>query len=234
MKDPANKILERRGGRTGRGWAVAVAVAGHATVVASAILVPMMIAASRPPLEFQPVTIVPVQALGVPEPQPQPEAEPEREAPPKPAPPAEEPKPAPRPRPAPEKTVTQRPEPARPPAPPKQRRGSALGSEIASSPFGASGVGLDNPDFTYGYYVDQMVSMIGGAWAPPRLGGRPEAIVHFRIARDGSISELALVQTSGHRAFDESALRAVRTAAPLPPLPASFLSDSLGVNLIVR
>lgn len=234
MKDPANKILERRSGKTRTGWAVIVAVVAHALVALVGVLAPLLADANREPIEFQAVTIVPVQALGVPDPEPREperEPEPERKPPPEPKPAA----PAAAPSPAASKPATPRPRAPEPaPAAPKQRRGSPLGSDIASSPFGAAGVGLDNPDFTYGYYVDQMLSMIGGAWAPPRVSGRIETIVHFRIARDGAVSELSLVKTSGNRAFDDAALRAVQNAAPLPPLPASFLSDSLGVNLIVR
>lgn len=236
MKDPANKILDRRGGKPRTGWAIIVALIGHAVVALTAILAPLLAEHNREPIEFQAVTIVPVQALGVPDPEPR---QPERQAPPEPerTPPPETKPPAPAAAsPSASKPATterrRAPEPA--PVRPQQRRGSPLGSDIASSPFGAAGVGLDNPDFTYGYYVDQMLSMIGGAWAPPRVSGKIETIVHFRIARDGAVTELSLAKSSGNRAFDDAALRAVQNAAPLPPLPASFLSDSLGVNLIVR
>ena len=234
MKHPANEILRRRAAPTRKSWAVVLSVVLHVSLVATAILVPMLAAAARPPIEFRTVNIVPVQALGVPEPEPQPEpVEETLPEPPKPA-PAPEPKPARKLAPTAEKPrerpVRSAPEPPRP----QQRRGSPLGSDLASSPFGAKGVGLDNPDFTYGYYVDQMLSMIGNAWVRPRVVGRIEAILYYRIARDGTVTELKLLTSSGNKAFDEAALRAVRAAAPMPPLPASFSADSLGVRLAVN
>ncbi len=237
MRHPANPILEQRAQRPRTLWAIVFSVAAHGALVVGAVLVPILAAHARPPIEFHAVSIVPVQALGVPEPAPRPEpAKESRPEPPKPAPP-EPPKPAPTPSPSP--TATTKPEkraqPAPPePAAPRQRQGSPLGSDIASSPFGAAGVGLDNPDFIYGYYVDQIVSMISAAWVRPRVVGRIEAIVYFRIARDGTVSQLKLVTSSGNRAFDDAALRAVSAAAPLPPLPASFSADSIGVRLAVR
>jgi len=237
VRHPANVILNRRARPTHHRWPVVLSVILHAILVVSAVLVPMLMERNQPQMKFDVVTIVPIQALGTPEPEPEPEAvetaEPE---PPRPAPPPKEaPAPSrPSPKPAPEaKKPVERSAPA-PPAKPKQRRGSALGSATGSSPFGASGVGLDNPDFTYGYYVDQMVAMIGSHWARPPVATRTECVVHFRIARDGSVSDIRLVDGSGNQAFDDAALRAVNQAAPLPPLPASFNSESLGVNLRVR
>ena len=68
----------------------------------------------------------------------------------------------------------------------------------------------------------------------PRVDGPIEAMVHFRIGKDGRLSALELVQPSGVAPFDLAALRAVEAASPFPPLPTSYRSDSLGVNLIVR
>lgn len=232
MRQAANSILNRRARRTSHRWAIVLSIALHGAVTTAALLVPMLMARSRPPIEFQAVTIVPIQALGVPEPEPEPEEEAAEPEPPRPAPPPKE-QPAPtRPSPKAEKPAERR--PPSPPERPKQRRGSPLGSSTGSSPFGASGVGLDNPDFTYSYYVDQMLAMIGSNWARPPVAQRVECVVHFRIARDGVVSDLRLVESSGDRAFDDAAMRAVELAAPLPPLPASFNSESLGVNLRVR
>lgn len=235
MRHPANVILNRRAQRPRSRWAVAVSIALHGALVVTALLAPELLAGESAPIEFVAVTVVPLQALGVPEPEPEPErvAEPE---PPRPAPPPKEaPAPTrPSPKPAPEtKKPVERRAPA-PPARPKQRQGSPLGSATGSSPFGASGVGLDNPDFTYSYYIDQMLAMIGSNWARPPVASKIESIVHFRIARNGSVTGLELVKSSENRAFDDAALRAVRLAAPLPPLPASFASESLGVNLVVQ
>ena len=99
---------------------------------------------------------------------------------------------------------------------------------------GAAIAGLDNPDFTYGYYIDQMLSQIRANWVRPPLGGGIEAVVHFRVLRDGRIDDLRIVTSSGYSSFDLAGLRAVQSASPLPPLPASYRRGELGVNLVIR
>ncbi len=190
------------------------------------------------------MTIVPIQALGVPEPAPAPPRVEPKPAEPEPAPPKEpEPEPA---KPEPEPVLVEKPtKTARAPekrekapapaAPPRQRQGSPEGSPTGTSAFGATAVaGLDNPDFVYNYYIEQMVALIGANWVRPPVGKGVQATLHFRIDRRGEITELEIVTSSGHSSFDLAGLRAVRQANPLPPLPNSYRGDSLGVNLILR
>lgn len=112
------------------------------------------------------------------------------------------------------------------------RRGAASGSALGTTAFG-SRIGVDNPDFTYGYYLDRLLSLIDAQWQRPNMG-EVRAVIHFEIARDGSISDLRVAETSGYNAFDFAALRAVQSAAPFPPLPRGYRNESLGVNLIVQ
>ena len=79
-----------------------------------------------------------------------------------------------------------------------------------------------------------MLGMISSNWIRPSLSGEIEAMVHFRIHRDGKITELRVERSSGYNSFDLAGLRAVQLAAPFPQLPQSFPHDSLGVNLILR
>jgi TonB family protein len=117
---------------------------------------------------------------------------------------------------------------------PNQRQGSPQGSPLATSPFGTAVAGFDNPDFVYGYYVEQMLAMIGKNWVRPPVDKDTEMMIHFRIHSGGELSELEIITPSGSSSFDLAGLRAVRLASPLPPLPRSFPHDSLGVNLIIR
>jgi TonB family protein len=112
------------------------------------------------------------------------------------------------------------------------RRGAATGTPLGTTAFG-SRIGVDNPEFTYGYYLDRLLSLIDAQWQRPNMG-EVQAIVHFSIARDGSISDLRVAESSGYNSFDYAALRAVQNAAPFPPLPRGYRGDSLGVNLIVH
>lgn len=114
------------------------------------------------------------------------------------------------------------------------RRGSATGNPLGTTAFGSSIAGLDNPDFRFGYYLDQLLSAIDSKWVRPPLGDGVQATISFRIGRDGSLSDLQVAVSSGYNSFDLAALRAVQNASPFPPLPRAYRNDSLGVNLIVR
>ena len=114
------------------------------------------------------------------------------------------------------------------------RRGAPTGKPQGTSAFGSQIAGLDNPDFKFGYYIDQLLSSIDSKWVRPPLGNEVQATIAFRIQRDGSITELQVARSSGYNSFDLAALRAVQNASPFAPLPRAYRQDSLGVNLIVR
>lgn len=254
MELAIESILEQRSTllstRLQRKRSLVMSISLHLVLALGFALGPILLSQEPEPIEFTPITIVPVQALGVQEPV----APPQRQTPPEPRPepkPAEtrpEPKPDQPQLPATEKAAQKKPdsrpeagaavEPEAAPAgsAPEtlgQRRGSPTGSSLGTSSFGAS-VGFDNPDFTYNYYVDQMLAMIGSNWQRPPLGAEIEAVIHFRIHRDGHISDVRIVQSSGYNSYDLAGLRAIQLAAPLPKLPQSFKHGSLGVNLIFR
>lgn len=243
MTTTVSNILEARLAAQDSGsFRRAVYYAGglHLALVAAAWLVPILLAEPPQPIEFVAVRIIPAAQLGV----AKPKAAPPAKAPAKPeaaAPTAVESK-APVLRPA-----KPKPEKARPAAEPTQpaqaqpdstsvaaeRQGVASGS-LAGMALGAPTATFDAPDFTYGYYVDQMLSQISSNWTRPLVGGGVEAWLHFEIARDGNISSIRINRSSGINSFDLAALRAVQASSPLPPLPRAFRESSLGVNLIVR
>lgn len=186
-----------------------------------------------------------------PEPEPEPREEPREAAPlPEPEPDVpvlprkEETKPSETRKPDAKKPEPQKPEPSRS-APSESRpgvaagesgdqlgrRGAATGSPVGTTAFG-SRIGVENPDFTYGYYLDRLLSLIDAQWQRPNMG-EVKAVIHFQIERDGSITDLRVAESSGYNSFDFAALRAVQSAAPFPPLPRGYKNDSLGVNLIV-
>jgi protein TonB len=226
--------LEKRGRFSG----YVVASLLHAVGIAAVLVAPVIRAQNAPPIEYVAVQIVPAQALGVEKPPPAP-PKPEPPAPQPPAPepeeamaPAEKPEPVKQPEPPPVRPSAA-PAPA-PAAPEPQRQGSPTGSAASGSSFGAAIAGLDNPDFTYGYYIDQMLAQIRANWTRPPLGGGIETVVHFRVLKDGRIDDLRIVTSSGYSSFDLAGLRAVQSASPLPPLPSSYRRGELGVNLVIR
>lgn len=223
MELSVDRVIERRvrrgGGVRRLGWVGSAVV--HAAVVAAAVVAPLLAERQAQPVEYVDVRIVPAAALGSPQP-------PRRSAPAKPVAPQPVPEKAPTPPPA-------RPRELEPPATPAtERPGSTAGTPAGAARVGASVAALDNPDFTYDYYIDQMLALIAANWVRPPLGGDVEAMIHFEIAPDGAVSEVRVVRSSGYDSFDLAGLRAIRSASPLPPLPRSYHHDSLGVNLILR
>jgi TonB family protein len=188
-------------------------------------------------------TTAPEPAPAEPEPEPVEEAEPEPE-PAAPAPAEREParRPAPdadapalpseeSPRPASAETAPLDVTDPSSTAPPG-RLGSPDGNPLATG--GPAEIsGFDDPDFTYSYYAELMLARIRARWQRPPLGGEIEMVVHFKVDKDGRISDLEILQSSGYNSFDRAGLRAVQTAT-LPPLPTSYRRGVLGVRLIIR
>ncbi len=253
MHESVDELLEERRHRRPFARAGALLTAGglHLALLLAVVLAPRLAAQRETPPEYVAVQIVPLQALGVekpapPRPQPAPPA-------PKPAPVVDEPKPVvapvmpePTKKPAPEKP-TKKPEPTAPARPAEaavpskeppgdvaEKLGSESGAASGSAAFGAQVATLDNPDFTYGYYIEQMLALIRAQWVRPPLGGGIEATVHFDVGRGGDINGVRIVQSSGYSSFDLAGLRAVQSASPLPPLPNGYKQGSLGVTLIIR
>jgi protein TonB len=100
---------------------------------------------------------------------------------------------------------------------------------------GLSGaVSVDQADFAFTYYLLLVRNKIAQAWSPPSglvTGGQPvRAVIYFKIARDGSVTGVAVESSSAREYFDRSAVRAVVISNPLPPLPEGFSGSDLGVH----
>ncbi|TMQ56389.1 MAG: TonB family protein [Candidatus Eisenbacteria bacterium] len=88
-------------------------------------------------------------------------------------------------------------------------------------------------DFRFAYYLAALRNKIGSRWVPPQGidSGRPvRTVVYFRIGRDGQVSLTQIESSSGYAFFDQTALRALLSATPLPPLPAGYADQYLGVH----
>lgn len=95
-------------------------------------------------------------------------------------------------------------------------------------------VGLDGLNTRFSWYLDLVVSRISAVWQEPyldsRFGKTYTVTVYFIIHRNGSLSDVRVEETSGVDMLDLSAVRSIREAAPLPPLPQDFRGDQLGVH----
>ncbi len=146
-------------------------------------------------------------------PEPRPEEPVEEETPPEPE--AVEKVPDPdKPAPEPEKPAP--PEPTPRPGPEAARR---AGPDLPMT--------LEGRPFQFPWYLEEIYRKVARNWRPPR--GTLKATVHFRIEKNGRISEVEVSQSSGNFLFDQAAIRAVQASDPMPPLPAEYGGDWLGV-----
>ncbi|MDF1524868.1 MAG: energy transducer TonB [bacterium] len=109
----------------------------------------------------------------------------------------------------------------------------AVGPPVANAPTG----GNDIPsNIKFRAYYNRIWAQIRSSWVPQ--GETSEAslltVVGIRIAPNGVIEQSWIEKRSGNDYYDQSALRAIRKASPLPPLPEE-LSDKpleVGINFI--
>ena len=74
-------------------------------------------------------------------------------------------------------------------------------------------------------YYTMIWSRIKSKWALPQ-GILPsevlEVVIDVTILRNGAVTQVSFEKRSGNRYFDDSAMKAIQRASPLPPLPANF------------
>ena len=202
MEQAVDQVLDRRlarHDRPARPATVLTSVALHIAILVAFVVVPLLARKNAPPIQYAPVVIVPQIET---------------------APPVQRPKKEKRP-------ATHRSQPSskemampsKKPAPASAPKAQPRAAEPAAPPPGPSIATLDNPDFTYGYYIDQMLSLIRANWQRPAVGTGVQAIVSFQVQRNGTITGIDISQSSGSPAFDFAGLRAVHLSSPLPPLP---------------
>jgi protein TonB len=86
---------------------------------------------------------------------------------------------------------------------------------------------LDTKDPKYHEYFERVRQKIRANWGYPREAGERniegQLLIEFHIARDGRLSYLELVRSSGVKILDDYAMNAVRLAQPFPPVPEGLL-----------
>jgi protein TonB len=93
-------------------------------------------------------------------------------------------------------------------------------------------VAVDAPKFPFSYYLSAIERRVSENWLSAAGGrdGGVSCVVYFRLSRNGRVSELRVETPSGDSYFDRSALRAIRSAEPFPPLPRAFGESYLGIH----
>ena len=63
-----------------------------------------------------------------------------------------------------------------------------------------------------------------------RAGRTAKCTTTFTIARDGTVKDIRIVQTSGNYSMDTSAQRALLSASPMPALPSDYSGSAVNVT----
>ena len=111
--------------------------------------------------------------------------------------------------------------------------GAATGRSAQASGQGAQASAAGNAAVSN--YPGQVVSRLRRSVSYPAQARRQrisgEVHVAFTVARNGSVSGLQIVRSSGHSILDQAALQAVQRAAPFPPIPDGAGRSSWGFTV---
>jgi protein TonB len=95
-------------------------------------------------------------------------------------------------------------------------------------------VSLDSQDVRYVSYLTKIKKKIEPLWHYPEpartIGLQGKLALCFSIIRNGQLTRLELLRSSGHPLLDEQALKAVKGAAPYFPLPERLQISRLNIN----
>ncbi|MFN8057564.1 MAG: TonB family protein [Vicinamibacterales bacterium] len=94
---------------------------------------------------------------------------------------------------------------------------------------GGTGGQIDLANFCCPDYISTMIQLITRGWNP-RQGIPGQTTMRFTINRDGSVSDVTQVTSSGYAVLDMAAQRALLTLR-LPPLPPAYTNEQLTVHL---
>lgn len=88
-----------------------------------------------------------------------------------------------------------------------------------------------------GLFTGKVRQRIANAKYYPRMAKRRgmegQPIITFTLGRQGQLTKVALVKTSGYQLLDQAALKAVHQAAPYPEIPAELKIDTFQFKLPV-
>ena len=93
---------------------------------------------------------------------------------------------------------------------------------------------LNTNDPAYMNYFNRIKHAINQKWEYPELAKRyglqGTLLLEFAVGANGQIEQLRLVRSSGSQLLDDEALRAIKAAAPFPPIPVWIKSTPLPIS----
>jgi TonB family protein len=88
-------------------------------------------------------------------------------------------------------------------------------------------------DETFGFYIATLKLQVRRFWneadLPPGIV-TAHAILTFDVKRSGDLDKLRVTCSSGNRAYDQFAVKAIERAAPFNPLPNTYKEKKITIN----
>jgi len=113
--------------------------------------------------------------------------------------------------------------------------GTGTGSGLVGSPTGGSPWGSSSLESRLSDYYETIWTKIKKEWTLP--GDLPkgktdlETIIVVIIERDGKIQKSWFEKKSGNALYDQMAMRAIKKAEPLPPIPKEFSDNTFEIGI---
>jgi protein TonB len=115
---------------------------------------------------------------------------------------------------------------------PKTEAPKAGGGPVGGKGTDVATVRTDGIEFAFPGYLNNIVRQIALNFKPRNANARLKAEIRFLIHRDGSVSNVTFVRSSGNYSFDleaQGAVEAASSARRFGPLPDGFSDDVLPV-----
>ena len=97
---------------------------------------------------------------------------------------------------------------------------------------GISAATVDGMGFGSSYYLSLVFGRIRDLWDNPvQASAVLRVTLYFKILKDGRILDAQVEKSSGIDLFDQSAMRAILSSVPFPPLPTEYRGEYLGIHL---
>lgn len=93
-------------------------------------------------------------------------------------------------------------------------------------------VPLDTKFFPYVTYFKHIRERINESWRWPKEARRSfgDVVLRFIVKRDGTLKNISLVKSSGHKMLDDVVMGAIEKAAPFNPFPESLKRESVVIK----
>ena len=99
---------------------------------------------------------------------------------------------------------------------------------------GVSGAGGGNFGSRFPWYVEAVQRKVSSNWlqsaVDPSIQWAPRVVASFQVLRDGTVTNIQILRSSGNSSVDTSAVRAISNSSPMSPLPPEYNGSFVNVE----